>query len=63
MAENEKKLTELRDDELNDVAGGRNYGTSPTAGVRTLTCSNCGNTYKVKASALSHASCPKCGQK
>lgn len=61
MLEHEMKKAQLDDDELDAVAGGRQYGTSPHSGYRTLTCPLCGTTYKVSINALSHASCPNCG--
>lgn len=57
MKESEKKVTELRDEELGEVAGGRRYEGDPNRGIRTLTCPKCGNSVKVRVGVRASCSC------
>lgn len=65
--ENEKKVTELNEEELNDVAGGyarSPYGAAtPVRSFVILECPACGHSFRVKGSESYNATCPKCGSK
>lgn len=69
MSENEKKVMELSEDELEEVAGGGAWGSqyrrssSSSAAARQITCPNCGTTCRVSVSTASYAVCPQCGNR
>lgn len=65
MSENEKKVTELNEEELLDIAGGfitpeQRYGDDALV---CLVCPKCGKHYSttVKGYHSSGALCPECG--
>lgn len=62
MEENEKKVMELSDEELGDVAGGyRQQGSAAYGAYRVVTCSECGRSFKISASrSVAHPKCPNC---
>lgn len=73
MSENEKKVMELSEDDLEEVAGGGAWGSqyrrtsassaaaASAASARQITCAGCGSTYRVTANVSSRAVCPNCG--
>lgn len=66
MLENEKKVAELNEDELSNIAGGYRrpeYSGTPSGAFRPMTCPECGKSFTVHVKALSGASCPECGCK
>lgn len=60
----EKKVTELSDQELGDVAGGyRQHGSTAYGAYRVVTCRECGHSFKMSASRnIAHPKCPNCGK-
>lgn len=65
MKENEKKVTELNEEELGEIAGGFitpevRYGDDA---LICLTCPECGKTYSATLKEFHNfdALCPKCG--
>lgn len=64
MGENEKKATELKEEELLEVAGGYatlGPGGRPGVSIRTYICPECGATCKVRVEPGRSAQCSSCG--
>lgn len=64
MLENEKKVTELNEEELEDVSGG--YATlgpsgRPGVSIRTYTCPECGTRCQVRVGPATTPRCSSCG--
>lgn len=62
MCENEKKIQELNDDDLDQIAGGAsdevNLNEHRLPGGWHVTCCNCSTVF-----AAGNGACPKCGSK